>query len=296
MKKILILLIFILLSVPAFSQEIYQYGVTAEIFENNTVAYKLTLIFVNSSNQTFTIPIGFPNNISIQSDADCKIQPGILETNVVCKIESSNKTTVIITYDSNQKIVKNIYYLFTDAFKFNNDVNTIPVLVKLPEGTGLREPIDSSYSPANALIGSDGRKTLINWQMNDMKKGDRLDISVAYERIGEDIIISGFPFQVVAIIVVLIFVSVGVFYQFYWKNKNMKIILPILKKDEKIIFNTITKHGTGVNQKIIVENSGYSKAKVSKVLKSLEERGILKLERIGRKNKVHIDKKFSNKS
>jgi len=295
MKKIFILLIFILFSVPAFSQEIYQYGVTAEIFENNTVAYKLTMIFVNSSNQTFTIPIGFPNNISIQSDADCKIQPGMLETNVVCNIESSNKTTVIITYDSDQKIGRNNYYLFTDAFKFNDDVNTIPVLVKLPEGTGLREPIESSYSPANALIGSDGRRTLINWEITDLKKGDRLDISIAYEKIGEEVIISGLSLQVVAMIVVLIFVSIGIFYQFYWKNKNMKIILPILKKDEKIIFDTITKHGSGINQKLIVENSGYSKAKVSKVLKSLEERGILKLERIGRKNKVHIDKKFLNK-
>lgn len=296
MKKILILVLFILFSVPAFSQEIYQYGITAEIFENNTVSYKLTLIFVNSSNQTFIIPIGFPNNVNIQSDAYCAVQSGTLETNVVCNIETSNKTNVIITYDSDQKVGKNNYYLFTDSFKFNNDVNAIPILIKLPEGTGLREPIENSYSPANALIGSDGRKTLINWQISDLKKGGRIDLSIAYERIGEEIIISGFPFQVATMIIILIFVSIGVFYQFYWKNKNMKIILPILKKDEKKIFDTIIKNGSGVNQKIIVDNSGYSKAKVSKVLKSLEERGVLKLERIGRKNKVHIDKKFLNKS
>lgn len=294
MKKILILILFILLSVPAFSQEIYQYGVTAEIFENNTVYYKLTLIFVNSSNQTFLIPIGFPNNIKIESDADCKVQSGVLETNIFCIIETSNKTNVIITYDSDQKIGRSNYYLFADNFKFNNDINTVPILIKLPEGTGLREPIESSYSPENALIGSDGRRTIINWQMNDLKKGDRVDISIAYEQIGE-IIISEFPIEIMAMIIILAAVSIGVFYQFYWKNKNVKIILPILKKDEKKIFDTITKHGNGVNQKIIVDNSGYSKAKVSKVLKSLEERGVLKLERIGRKNKVHIDKKFLNK-
>ena len=66
----------------------------------------------------------------------------------------------------------------------------------------------------------------------------------------------------------------------------------IIKKDEKLIFDTIRKHGDGVNQKIIVNDSGYSKAKVSKVLNSLKERGVLKLERVGRKNKVHIEKKF----
>lgn len=56
------------------------------------------------------------------------------------------------------------------------------------------------------------------------------------------------------------------------------------------------KHGNGVNQKIIVNDSGYSKAKVSKVLKSLSERGIIRLDRIGRKNKVYIEKNFEKKS
>ena len=76
MKKILFLIFFILFSVPCFSQELYQYGVTAEIFENNTVDYKLTLIFVNHQDQTFIIPIGSPDNIKVESVADCKIQPG----------------------------------------------------------------------------------------------------------------------------------------------------------------------------------------------------------------------------
>jgi len=171
------------------------------------------------------------------------------------------------------------------------DIEIIPILVKFPEGTGLREPVENSYSPEDALIGSDGRRTIINWQMNDFKKGDRVDISVAFEKIGE-IIISEIPFEFFVLIIIIIFAAVIVFYQFYWKNKSVKLILPVLKKDEKIIFNTVMKHGNGVNQKIIVKDSGYSKAKVSKVLNSLKERGLIKLERIGRKNKVYIEKNF----
>ncbi len=48
------------------------------------------------------------------------------------------------------------------------------------------------------------------------------------------------------------------------------------------------KHGNGVNQKAVVRDSGYSKAKVSKVLNSLQERGLIKLERLGRSNKIHF--------
>ena len=296
MKKIFILIFFILFSVPCFSQELYQYGVTAEIFENSTVNYKLTLIFVNHQNQTLVVPIGSYENVKVESVADCKIQPGILETKIICNMKASNRTVVIITYSSNQNVNKRDgYFLFTDSFKMNIDTENVPILIKLPEGTGLREPVENSYSPGNALIGSDGRRTIINWQINDLKKGDRIDISIAFEKIGE-VVSSEVPIEFFIIIIFLMFLGFVVFYQFYWKNKNIKLILPVLKKDEKIIFDTIMKHGNGVNQKIIVKDSGYSKAKVSKVLKSLKERGLVRLERIGRKNKVYIEKNFEKKA
>ena len=63
-----------------------------------------------------------------------------------------------------------------------------------------------------------------------------------------------------------------------------------------MIYDTIIKHGNGVNQKIIVNDSGYSKAKVSKVLSSLKERGLVRLERIGRKNKVYIERNIEKKA
>ncbi len=298
MKKILILIFFILFSVPCLSQEMYQYWVTAEIFENNSVNYKLTLIFVEHQTHNFTISLGSPDNVKVNSVADCRIQTEMLETDVVCIMEASNRTVVIISYDSEQKVSKrDSYFLFTDSFKMIDDVVNIPILLKLPEGTGLREPVENSYSPQDALIGSDGRRTIINWQLNDLKKEERVDVSVAFEKIGGgNIIISEFPFQFFIVIIIIVFVGILFFYNFYWKQKTVKIILPVLKKDEKIIYNTIIKHGDGVNQKIIVKDSGYSKAKVSKVLNSLKERGLVRLERIGRKNKVYIERNIEKKT
>jgi uncharacterized membrane protein len=292
MKIVFVLLFLILLSAPCFSQELYQYGITAEIFENNTASYKLNLIFVDNPEQTFVMSVGSPSNINIESDADCKVQSGVLESSILCYMNASKRTTLIVSYYSDQKVSsKDSYFLFTDSFKMNLDASQVPILIKLPEGTGLRQPVENSFSPSDALIGSDGRRTIINWQMKDLKKGDRIDISIAFERIGE-IVISNIPIQVFFMIVVLFAAGVLIFYKFYWKEKRVKIFLPILKKDEKKIFDVIMKNGDGVNQKIIVDGSGYSKAKVSKVLKSLEERGILRLERVGRKNKIHVEKNF----
>jgi uncharacterized membrane protein len=295
MKIIFILLFLILLSVPCFSKELYQYGVTAEIFENNTVNYKLTLIFVNNTDQTFIFPLSSSINVKVESVANCNVQQGTLETNILCNLKASNRTVLVISYSSDQKISKkDNYFLFQDSFKINSDTDTVSFLIKLPEGTGLKEPIENSSSPSGALIGSDGRRTIINWIENDLKKGVTFDVSIAYEKIGE-VVISEFPIQIISVIALVIIVGFAFFYQFYWRNRNVNLIIPILKKDEKKIFDVIMKHGSGVNQKIIVNDSGYSKAKVSKVLKSLEERGILRLERIGRKNKVHIEKNFEKK-
>jgi uncharacterized membrane protein len=299
MRKIAILLFFILISAPCLSQPLYQYGITAEIYENDTVSYKLNLIFVDHPDQTFSLSLVSPNNLNVDSNNDCDIQNGVLETKITCFLKSANRTNVIISYSSDQNVNnKNGYYLFSDSFKMSMAADLVPILIKMPEGTGLREPVKSSYSPADALIGSDGRRTIVNWQMKDVKANERIDVSLAFERIG-DVIISEIPSQIIFLAVLFIIVAgAAAFYFFYLRNKSVKLILPILKKDEKKIFDAIMKNGDGktVNQKIIVEKSGYSKAKVSKVLKSLEERGILKIERIGRKNKVHINPNFQNKS
>ncbi|MEM5778286.1 MAG: helix-turn-helix domain-containing protein [Candidatus Aenigmatarchaeota archaeon] len=291
MKKF-VLIFFILLSSLASAESLYQYSVIGEIFNNNTVFYKLNLIFLNHPSQSIIIPLG--SSYNIQFNENCKEESSLLGSNVVCSMEASNRTIITIQYFSNTVTKKDNYFLFSDSFKIPKDTDSISVVIKLPEGTGLKEPTESSYSPSNALIGSDGRRTIINWIKENLKANERFDVSIAFEKIGEER--AYFPFEIVLVILLIIFSGLGLFYQFYWKGKNIKLILPVLKKDEKKIFDAIIKHGNGVNQKIIVKESGYSKAKVSKVLNSLKERGLIKLERIGRSNKIYIEKNFEKKA
>jgi len=297
MKKILISLLLgiILFSNIGFS-EVFQYAVNAEIFENNTVLYKINLIYVNNPDQEVSFTLQNPSEINIESKTDCKIVKKVLETQVNCNIKASERTDIQVSYTSDENVKnRDGYFLYADSFKLDDDVETLTVLIKLPEATGLREPIESSYSPPDALKGSDGRRLVINWLKNDLSEGERFDVSIAFEKTG-DIIASNFPIEYVIIIIIVSFVGFALFYQIYLRDKNVKLILPVLKSDEKTIYNSIIKHGSGVNQKVIVRDSGYSKAKVSKVLNSLKERGLIKLERIGRSNKVYIEKNFEKKA
>jgi uncharacterized membrane protein len=297
MKNILIALVlgFILFSNIGFS-EVFQYSVNAEIFDNNTALYRLDIIYVNNPRQEVSFTVENPLDIRVESQADCKIVKKVLDTQVVCSMNTSQKTEINIDYVSDDSVRnRDGYFLYADSFKMDDDVKTLSVLVKLPEATGLSEPIENSYSPSDALIGSDGRRLVINWINNDLKEGDMFDVSIAFEKTG-DIIPSGFPIEYILVVIIVSFSAFSLFYQFYLKNRGVKVILPVLKSDEKTIFNTIMKHGSGVNQKVIVRDSGYSKAKVSKVLNSLKERGLVKLERIGRSNKVYIEKNFEKKA
>jgi uncharacterized membrane protein len=235
-------------------------------------------------------------NINIETPAKCSIVRKVLDTAVTCDMKAADRTDITVTYSSDESVNKrDSYLLFADSFKLTEDIKTLNVLVKLPEATGLKEPIESSYTPSDALIGSDGRRLVINWLRNNLPAGETFDVSIAFEPTGA-VIPSEFPIEYVIVIIVISFSAFALFYQFYYKNRGVKLIFPVLKKDEKIIFNSIMKNGSGVNQKVIVKDSGYSKAKVSKVLKSLSERGLIKLERIGRSNKVHIVKNFEKKA
>jgi len=253
-------------------------------------------LFVNHGDQNFSFLLISPENIHINTPTDCTIEKRVLGTELSCFIPSSKRTTINIEYNSDQSLEdKGNYNLFSDSYRIFMDTKTLSIIIKLPEGSGLKEPIENSYSPADALKGSDGRKLILNWVKNDLKEGDRFDISIAFEKFSIIIPSSMTIGSIVAIALILV-VSIVFIYRVYLDKRYLKLVVPILKEDEKIIFNSLMKHGSGANQKTIVRDSGYSKAKVSKVLNSLRERGIIRLERVGRSNKVHIDKKFRKKT
>jgi uncharacterized membrane protein len=56
--------------------------------------------------------------------------------------------------------------------------------------------------------------------------------------------------------------------------------------------DVIIASGGTVNQRKVVQETNLSKAKVSRVVKSLEERGLIEVERLGRTNKLKARKKI----
>jgi uncharacterized membrane protein len=89
-------------------------------------------------------------------------------------------------------------------------------------------------------------------------------------------------------VVIIIVILVAVFYiKKASKVSKTKVIASVLNTEEKRVVDIITAGGDSVLQKNIVRESGFSKAKVSRLVKSLGQRGIIKTEPVsGRENRI----------
>ncbi len=161
--------------------------------------------------------------------------------------------------------------------------------ISLPEGYGLvktqREQV-MPYFPQNAIIGSDGRHVTLEWHVDNPELGDTLTFNVMYEYVGIQ------PFNLLYYVLPLLGV-ISVLGVLLIKFRSREDIMSVLTQDERRVIEVIRSKGDRyIKQKEIVRATNFSKAKVSRILATLEERGLIIRERVGRTNKVKLLKKF----
>ncbi len=66
-----------------------------------------------------------------------------------------------------------------------------------------------------------------------------------------------------------------------------------MKDDERIIIDLVQEND-GIVQMRLCDHTGFSKAKVSKIVSEMEKRKIVRVERVGRRNKLFLSEEFKN--
>ncbi|MEM5871744.1 MAG: hypothetical protein QW051_02640, partial [Candidatus Aenigmatarchaeota archaeon] len=176
----------------------------------------------------------------------------------------------------------------------DENINRLFHIIYLPpsgtlvsQNTSVSGSEQPGFLPRDGKILSDGRHIMVYWERTSLKKGEDLYFTIKYKMPKEEIDYTNLI--ITSIIAFLIIFALGIFYlKFTKKEDAMKIVMPLLKGDEKIVVDIITRHGGVVNQKVIVRESDFSKAKVSRILAGLKERGILDIEPMGRTNKITL--------
>ena len=293
-NKILFLVLFSLLVIPALAQNISTLRISVSL-EDSTAFYNISVQFPQKiSDFNYTIlseAEGVVVKDSLGNNINCNVQKGGLISTVVCS--SLDVQSLSISYSSKDLVKPSDgRFLFSADHLMPMAIESLILEVKLPRGYVLTEnPAVSACSP-ECLKASDGIRHVLIWNRRNLGQGFTFHVSAFFEGAS---IIGGLPPWTLVLTVIIILGGAVVFFVFYRKSLPAQLVLPILKDDEKRVWEAIMKHGSGVNQKTVVRESNYSKAKVSKVLKSLQERGLIRLERMGRTNKVHLAKESMKK-
>lgn len=292
--KCFITIIIILLSINVVSaQRIEEMNTTIEMKKNGEADANLIFTFADEVKEVY-FPLSHDiTNLRVEG-GKCYVEEGIKNI-LVCKPSSPFIVGQIII-KINFKIkgaaqtIENKTYFDLDI-PITKKTQKINIIVKLPELMALVDNKQLPLSPSNADMGSDGRSITLKWYFESQDAGDIIPLRIYYENINPTNFLQLIDLRWV--IFFLVVIAVGVFLIYEKVSQRSFVVLSVLNEAERIIVNILQgEGGKDVDQRKLVISSGFSKAKVTRILQSLEARGVVLLKRTGRKNKVTLKKKF----
>jgi predicted transcriptional regulator len=282
------------ISANGFALGLDYYGIDAEVNDDLTVTNTITLQFdppVSHLDYRFDFEI-----YDLEANADfnwvsCNLDVNNGISDVSCDFMGMSSTKKTLTLRFNSKTgVKMVddRYQYSSKYDMSIPVKRLFMSLKLPRNGILAEEIaNESYFPPDGNIFTDGRHIIVYWERNELKEGDSIQFSVLYTIP----LVGGLFYNVVITVMTLIVIVVMVGLAFYIRRspKTAAAVKAVLNRDEKVIVDILNRYKGKIGQKVIVRESDFSKAKVSRLIKNLKERGIVDIEPVsGRENRVML--------
>jgi uncharacterized membrane protein len=171
-------------------------------------------------------------------------------------------------------------------FKISPEIdNSIAINLKLPPRAILAKWSDDGsesivYPRAN--LTTDGESIILNWK-RELRAGEPFEVMVGYSMPTQQE--NYFILTLLCILCVVSGFSLGIKYK---RHKKRETIIKLLREDEQKIVDILREAGGELKQKDIEEKIGFSGPKVSKLLRRLEEDGIIKKTPKGRENIIKL--------
>jgi len=271
------------------------YGIEDTINDDLTVRNVITLGFkepINHLNYQLNFEIFNLETESSFDSADCSITDG---NTISCDFEgvTLEENQLKLSFDTAGGVRK------TDGkFEFNVNYGFIPtdnafILIRLPPTAVLSEEIvNKSFSPQDGGILTDGKRIMVFWEMENVSQ-ENIQFSVSY------VLPPEVPsLVIITLTAIVIIVMVGVIVFARKRQHGVEMLSTVLTSDEKVIVDILKREGKAL-QKVLVRESDFSKAKVSRIVKDMKERGIIEIEPVsGRENRIilSVGKKTQDKN
>ncbi|NOX71401.1 MAG: hypothetical protein GXO64_01755 [Candidatus Micrarchaeota archaeon] len=278
------------------TERIQYYGIETHINRDFSVVHKMTLIFdgiVSDFEYDFPSFIDDFNARSEYGNVVCSTSDNIMGTKIKCRINTdnplANKTQLIMSFNTSDSIKKMLgNYKFSSSYALPMPADSVFVMIYLPP-TAVLTSTDAniSYFPVDANTLTDGRHIMLYWERKNITSSDDMNFAVMYILPDQPDDLNNLVISVIALLVLIAIMVIAFALR---KNSTTKIenIMPLLNTEEKKIIDVLRDHNGQSMQKAIVNETDFSKAKVSRLIKDLSERGIIEVESLGKKNRIKL--------
>jgi hypothetical protein len=265
--------------------------------EYGKVLVDTTILFNESTSGILEIALPYDARAITMHIDGVKVNPGL--DGALLSHNLSGSKRVRYQYISEAFIERDS---FLANIKVPLDADQLIISVALPENSVLASPIDSSVPsvlPKPTRLETDGRMLDIIWRAEPVSKGQELPLIVRYAFPGRSTLIW-------VLLIVLAVLAVPLLYLVLRKGRKTppKVIViknakqetegrnfkidHHLKEDEEQIVNILRDRDSTCEQGTLRVITGFSKAKLSGLLKELEDRKVVHKEKRGKKNLVFL--------
>jgi DNA-binding MarR family transcriptional regulator len=206
---------------------------------------------------------------------------------------TKDKDTLYLEFNSGNANYSYGRYHFNAGYITTLGSDNFFFMVKLPESATLAVyPANQSYVPDNGKVITDGRSIMVLWDGSNLVANQQLDFNVEYNLPPIRGSVTRYIFIGAGIVIVAVVAIAFFFVRRASRSNRGRAIASVLNPDEKRAMDIITAgEEKGALQKAIVRESGFSKAKVSRLVKSMSSRGLIKVEPVsGRENRILVSR------
>ena len=170
-------------------------------------------------------------------------------------------------------------YYFIKKIKAQEDYDNLAVRLNLDYGVIAK---NGEIFPVGYLSSSDGQTISIIWNYTNVSKGREFAFFVSLEDTKINV-----SYSWVYILAIVILVFVGFFLFKHFRNRK-DVGLYLLDDEKKVIGLLKNADKKCLWQKSIQSSLGFSKAKLSRLIRNLESRGLIKKIPMGNTNKIQL--------
>jgi hypothetical protein len=300
MKRFLLMLTGALVSLSMLSggaqAGLRYFGVEDSIMPDMSVHHQVKLEFdvpVDGFEYSLDSPIKNLTTKNNFGSSECTAEPSGTGSVISCIFDGMkpDKSFVTMDFESDGKVMRTGQnYMYGSEYEVPMPVSSLFNLVRLPEnGIFASQVVNESYSPSDGRVITDGRNIMVYWERQNVTARQSVQVSVSYNLPSSEEPFYNFTIGAMVFILLATLFGVAVFFRRTHADGDGEAMRSVLNSNEKAVIDVLVKHGGNAVQKALVRETDFSKAKVSRLVRSLQDRGLIRVEPVsGRENRVML--------